>query len=68
AVITGTLNQWSRDELRDRLRSQGAVVTDSVSKKTNFLIVGADPGAKLDKARKFGVPVLREPDLAGKLA
>jgi len=67
-VITGTLKQWSRDELRERLRSQGAIVTDSVSRKTHFLIVGADPGSKLDKANTCGVSILHEPDLAGKLA
>jgi DNA ligase (NAD+) len=42
------------------LRKRGAIVTDSVSKKTDFLIVGEDAGSKLDKARKFGVKTLDE--------
>jgi len=59
-VVTGTLSKLSRDEAKDALRKAGATVTDSVSKKTDFLVVGADAGSKLDKAQKLGVKTLNE--------
>jgi len=59
-VITGTLDSFSRSEAQDLLRKHGATITDSVSKKTHYLIVGADPGSKLAKAQKLGVAVLDE--------
>jgi DNA ligase (NAD+) len=59
-VVTGTLSKLSRDEAKDALRKAGATVTDSVSKKTDFLVVGEDAGSKLDKARKLRVKTLPE--------
>jgi DNA ligase (NAD+) len=59
-VVTGTLNKFSREGAKEELRKRGAHVTDSVSKKTNFLVVGEDAGSKLDKAKKLGVPTLDE--------
>jgi DNA ligase (NAD+) len=59
-VLTGTLTGFSRDEARAALERLGATVTDSVSKKTFALVAGADPGSKLDKARRLGVAVLDE--------
>lgn len=59
-VITGTLARCSREQAQELLRQHGAVVTDSVSKKTAYLIVGADAGSKLVKAQKLGVAVLTE--------
>jgi DNA ligase (NAD+) len=59
-VITGTLEQMSRDAARDALLERGGKVTGSVSKKTDYLVAGADPGGKLDKARQLGVEVLDE--------
>ena len=59
-VVTGTLEKFSRDETKEKLRVAGANVTESVSKKTDYLIVGADAGSKLDKARKLGVKTLTE--------
>ena len=59
-VVTGTLAKLSRDEAKEALRKAGATVTDSVSKKTDFLIVGEDAGSKLDKATKLGVKTLSE--------
>ena len=61
-VITGTLSGYSREAAREMLRRHGAVVTDSVSRKTDYLIVGADPGSKLARARELGVRVLIEPE------
>jgi len=59
-VVTGTLSKLSRDEAKEALRKAGANVTDSVSKKTDYLIVGEDAGSKLDKARALGVKTLSE--------
>ncbi len=59
-VVTGTLSTYGRDEIKALLRTKGAHVTDSVSKKTDWLIVGADAGSKLDKARQLGVAILDE--------
>jgi DNA ligase (NAD+) len=59
-VITGTLASMSRDEARALAREAGATVTDSVSKKTTMLVVGADPGSKLKKAQELGVRILDE--------
>lgn len=63
-VVTGTLTHFTRDEIKDALRRVGAVVTDSVSKKTNYLIAGEAAGSKLDKAQKLGVNVLNESAIA----
>jgi DNA ligase (NAD+) len=64
-VITGTLPNLGRDELKEMLEAAGAKVAGSVSKKTHYLVAGSDAGSKLDKARELGVPVLDE---AGVLA
>jgi DNA ligase (NAD+) len=66
-VVTGTLSKFSRDEAKEALRKAGASVTDSVSKKTDFLVVGEDAGSKLDKAKKFGVKTLTEAEFANML-
>ena len=66
-VITGTLSRFSRDAAQDELRKCGAKVTDSVSKKTHYLIVGADAGSKLAKAQSLGVAVLSEDEFAAML-
>jgi len=62
-VVTGTLEKFSRDEVKEALRRAGATVTDSVSKKTDFLVVGTDAGSKLEKARALGVKTLTEAEL-----
>lgn len=59
-VLTGTLASMSRDQAGQRLEALGAKVSGSVSKKTHFVIAGADAGSKLDKARALNVPVLDE--------
>jgi DNA ligase (NAD+) len=63
-VITGTLEQFTRDEAAAELEARGAKVVNSVSGKTTGLIVGEEPGnSKLTKARKVEVPLLTETDL-----
>jgi DNA ligase (NAD+) len=59
-VITGTLPTLSRDEAKALIERQGGKVTDSVSKKTSYLVLGESPGSKLAKAQSLGVPVLDE--------
>jgi DNA ligase (NAD+) len=59
-VITGTLPQISRDEAAEAVRAAGGKVSSSVSKKTQFLVAGENPGSKHDKAVALGVPVLDE--------
>jgi DNA ligase (NAD+) len=62
-VITGTLPNLSREEAKARIESAGGKVTGSVSKKTDYVLAGADPGSKLDKANQLGVTVIGEPEL-----
>ncbi|MBX3004656.1 MAG: NAD-dependent DNA ligase LigA [Anaerolineales bacterium] len=59
-VVTGTLPTFSRKEAKDFIESFGGKVTDSVSKKTSYLVVGEDAGSKLDKARELGIQILDE--------
>jgi DNA ligase (NAD+) len=59
-VLTGTLENLSRDDAKELLREAGAKASGSVSRKTDFVVVGDSPGSKADKARELGVPVLSE--------
>ncbi len=59
-VVTGTLAGFSREGIKEFIESHGGKVTDSVSKKTSYLVLGENPGSKLDKARSLGVPVIDE--------
>ncbi len=67
-VITGTLPTLSRDQAKDLLEAAGAKVAGSVSKKTNYVVAGAEAGSKLDKARELGIEVLDEAALMALLA
>ena len=62
-VLTGSLENMSRDEAKNSLLSCGAKVTGSVSKKTDYLIAGSDPGSKYAKAVELGISILSEDDL-----
>ena len=62
-VITGTLPTLSRDDASARIQSAGGKVTGSVSKKTSYVIAGADAGSKLERAEVLGVPVIDEAHL-----
>ncbi len=59
-VITGTLESMKRDEAKQRLLELGAKVSGSVSKKTDYVIAGNEPGSKAEKARQLGVEILDE--------
>jgi DNA ligase (NAD+) len=67
-VLTGTLPTLSRDAAKDLLEAAGAKVSGSVSKKTSFVVAGAEAGSKLEKARELGITVLDEAALLARLA
>ncbi len=62
-VLTGTLPTYSRDQAKQMIEDSGGRVVGSVSKKTDYVVVGADPGSKLDKARALGIKTLDEAGL-----
>lgn len=62
-VITGSLNDYSRNELKQKLENLGAKISSSVSKKTDYVIVGDNPGSKYNKAIELGIKILNENDL-----
>lgn len=66
-VITGTLASLGREEAKDRVRLLGGSVSDSVSKKTTFVVVGENPGSKAEKAKALGVPTLTEAEFLDKI-
>ena len=59
-VLTGTLNSMSRDEAKQTLQNLGAKVSSSVSKNTDFLIIGDQPGSKAKKAKDLNIPIISE--------
>ena len=59
-VLTGTLTQMTRDQVKEKLQSLDAKVSNSVSKKTSYVVVGTDPGSKYNKAQELGITILDE--------
>ena len=59
-VLTGTLTKYSRDEAKEEIQKRGGKVSGSVSKKTDYVVVGAEPGSKVEEATKLGVTILDE--------
>lgn len=59
-VVTGTLEKYTRDEIKAIIESEGGKVSGSVSKKTDFVVAGDNPGSKVDKARTLGIQILDE--------
>jgi DNA ligase (NAD+) len=59
-VVTGSLTGFTREEVKAFIENLGGKVIDSVSKKTSYLVLGGNPGSKLDKARQLGIPLLDE--------
>ena len=63
-VVTGTLQNYSREEANELIRLRGGKPTSSVSQSTDFLVVGENPGTKLDKAKMLGVSIISEPQFS----
>jgi DNA ligase (NAD+) len=59
-VLTGSLTSLTRGQAQEKVRSAGGSVADAVSRKVDYLVVGDDPGSKLEKAKKLGVTILDE--------
>jgi DNA ligase (NAD+) len=62
-VVTGTLPTYGREDVKAVIEAHGGKVIDSVSKKTSYLVVGENPGSKLEKARDLGIPQIDEVEL-----
>ncbi len=62
-VVTGTLRTFSREGVKEFIESNGGKVTDSVSKKTSYLVLGAEPGSKFEKAKSLDVKIIDEDEL-----
>jgi DNA ligase (NAD+) len=59
-IITGSLQSLSRDGAKDKIRNLGGDIHSSISKNTNYLVVGQNPGSKFEKAKKLGIKILNE--------
>jgi DNA ligase (NAD+) len=59
-VVTGSLTRWSRNEVETLIKRQGGAVGSSVTKKTDIVVAGENPGSKLAKAEEYGVRVTNE--------
>lgn len=59
-VLTGSLTNLTREEAKEKIRNLGGKVSEAVSKKTDFVVVGREPGAKLEQAKKMGVKIISD--------
>ena len=66
-VITGTLENYTRDEAKIKIESLGGKVTDSVTTKTDILIAGSNPGSKYDKAKQLNITIWDEAEFMNHL-
>jgi DNA ligase (NAD+) len=66
-VITGRLETFSRQEAEARIKELGGITKDNVTRKTNYVVAGADPGSKLARAQELGIEILDEPGFLEKL-
>ncbi|MBI1976814.1 MAG: NAD-dependent DNA ligase LigA [Candidatus Omnitrophica bacterium] len=63
-ILTGTLSQWTRPQAGEKIEALGGRVSDAISQKVDYLVVGENPGSKLEKAKKLGVKILSEGEFA----
>lgn len=66
-VVTGTLEEYGRDEAKDLIRKNGGKVASSISKNTDYVVVGESPGSKYEKAKKLGIKILSEKEFKSML-
>jgi DNA ligase (NAD+) len=66
-VLTGSMEVMTRDEAKEKIRSLGGDVSSSVSKNTDYVVAGVEPGSKFDKAKKLGVEIISEHEFLGML-
>jgi DNA ligase (NAD+) len=66
-VITGSLESMSREEAEEKIRLLGGQASNSVSKETDYLVLGKNPGSKLAKAKKLGIKIIAEKELLNML-
>ena len=59
-MVTGTLEHFTREKIEELIYQKGGKASSSVSKKTDFVVAGSEPGSKLDRARQLGVKILSE--------
>jgi DNA ligase (NAD+) len=67
-VLTGSLTSLTRGQAQEKVRDAGGSVADAVSRKVDYVVVGEDPGSKLEKAKKLGIRILSEPEFLALLS